>query len=187
MRNHRGQQSGLLKRSAVSAAFCLAVLCAAGPAHAGPVLSVLGDGTLNTAITGAKAQETAFLAGLAGLTVNTEDFESGLFVAGSRAFDYTSPLVGNFHAVTPGNDDIGSSCGTRCNDGLAILNKATTPFDGRFAVEGDSGKWLDSNDYKKMAWTPGSSVTQVGFFITDINDVHAKVAIHSFEGDTPCQ
>jgi hypothetical protein len=152
-----------------------ATLIAAASLPAAPILGVFGDGTLATA----QAAEAAYLAGLPSFV--TEDFETG-FVPGDRSPSYAT-AVGTFTGVTPGNPDIGAACGTQCLDGLAILTDGTTPYEGRFAVEGASGTWLDSNDYKKMTWEADGSYDSVGFFITDLNDVGARVSITSFDGD----
>src|SRR5262245_5019386 len=120
-----------------------------------PTFSIHGDGSLAQALT----EESAYLAGLGGLSVLTEDFEG--FAGGTYSGEPGALLtsVGTFVPVTPGNDNIGAGCGAACNDGLAVLDAATTPYSGRFAVEGAGGNWLDSNDYKRMSWTPSTSVT----------------------------
>ena len=135
------------------------------------------------------AAETAYLSvlGLSGLTVVTENFES--FTADTRSASYLTS-VGTFTGVTAGNTGIGASCEPFCTDGLAIYDRASTPFDGRYAIEdsgGSSGrhkKWLDSNDYKELDWTPlgGSVVTSVGFFLTDLADVGALFKLNVTDG-----
>jgi hypothetical protein len=150
-------------------------LCGAASLQAAPILGVAGDGTLATAL----AAEAAFLAGLPSFVM--EDFEAGIFVPGDRELSFATG-VGTFTGVTTGNTDIGAACGTQCAAGLAILTDDTTPFGGRFAVEGGGSKWLDSNDYKKMTWEANADYDAVGFFITDINDVGARLSITSFDG-----
>jgi hypothetical protein len=151
-------------------AFLAAVLgMAAVPTHAGPTtFALLGSGSRSSAI----AAETSYLAGLGSLTRVTENFES--FTADTRSPSYLTS-VGTFTAVVPGNTGIGASCEPFCTDGLAIYNSDTTPFDGRHAIEGLHHNWLDTNDYKKIVWTPlsGFVVTSVGFFVTDLADVGA--------------
>jgi hypothetical protein len=154
----------------------VAALIGATSLTAAPILNVYGTGTLGTAV----AAEAAFLAGLTSFV--TEDFETG-FVPGDRSPSYDT-AVGTFTAVTPGNSDIGAACGTQCLDGLAILTDGTTPYGGRFAVEGDNGTWLDSNDYKKMTWEANDSYESVGFFLTDLNDVGARLSITSFDSES---
>jgi PEP-CTERM motif len=146
-------------------------------AEAGPIFTVLGDGSLAQA----QAAESAYLSSLGGLSVVTEHFEG--VAAGTYSGDPGSFVtsVGTFGPVTPGNNSTGQACGTKCNDGLAILDAAMSPYSGRFAVEGTDGHWLDSNDYKAMSWTPSTFVTSVGFFVTDINDVNALFGVQSFQ------
>lgn len=146
-------------------------------AEAVPIFTVHGDGSLAQA----QAAESAYLSSLGGLSVVTEHFEG--FGAGTYSGDPGSFVtsVGTFAPLTPGNNSSGQGCGTKCNDGLAILDASTSPYVGRFAVEGPDGHWLDSNDYKAMAWTPSTDVTSVGFFVTDINDVNALFRVQSFQ------
>jgi PEP-CTERM motif-containing protein len=157
------------------AAFLAAVLVvAAVPTQAGPTtFALLGSGSRHSAITA----ETSYLSGLGGLTTITEDFESSSFMAGTRSVSF-STSVGTFAGLVPGNTGIGASCEPFCTSGLAILDRTTTPFDGRHAIEDAGGKkgkkfkWLDTNDYKEIVWTPlsGFLVTSVGFFVTDLAD-----------------
>jgi PEP-CTERM motif len=146
-------------------------------AEAVPNFTVQGDGSLAQA----KAAESAFLSSLGGLSVVTEHFEG--FGAGTYSGDPGSFVtsVGTFAPLTPGNHSTGQACGTKCNNGLAILDAATSPYSGRFAVEGTGGNWLDSNDYKAISWTASTFVTSVGFFVTDINDVNALFSVQSFQ------
>jgi PEP-CTERM motif-containing protein len=146
-------------------------------AEAVPIFTLHGDGSLAQA----QAAESAYLSSLGGLSVVTERFEG--FGAGTYSSDPGSFVtsVGTFAPLTPGNTSTGQGCGTKCNDGLAILDAATSPYSGRFAVEGTDGNWLDSNDYKAMSWTPSTFVTSVGFFVTDINDVNALFSVQSFQ------
>ena len=153
----------------------LAIVLGGGAmAHATPIVTVGGSGDLASAQTA----ESSFLSGLPYFV--TEDFESPAFSAGDREPSFNT-TVGTFTAVTPGNTGIGAACEGQCLAGLAILNGATTPFEGRFAVGGS--QWLDSNDYKKMTWVAGGDYYAVGFFITDPNDVGARLAIDSYDAD----
>jgi hypothetical protein len=157
------------------AAFLAAVLVAAAvPTQAGlTTFALVGSGTRHSAMTA----ETSYLSGFGGLTTTTEDFESSSFTAGTHAASF-STSVGTFAGLIPGNTGIGASCEPFCTSGLAILDRTTTPFDGRHAIEDGGGKkgkkykWLDSNDYKEILWTPlgGFLVTSVGFFVTDPAD-----------------
>jgi PEP-CTERM motif-containing protein len=173
------------------AAFLAAVLVAvAVPTQAGPTtFALLGSGSRHSAMNA----ETSYLSGLGSLTTVTEDFESSSFVAGTHASSF-STSVGTFTGVIAGNTGIGASCEPFCTSGLAILDRKTTPFDGRYAIEDGGGKkgkkykWLDSNDYKEIVWTPlsGFLVTSVGFFVTDLADqgAHAFASVTDGLGNT---
>jgi hypothetical protein len=157
----------------------LLVLAAASTTRAATI-QLFGDGSRASAL----MAETTFLSGLAGGTFFTEDFESSTFTAGSHSFSFATG-AGTFAAVLAGNTGIGASCEPFCTSGLAIHDAITTPYSGRFAIEGgDADKWLDSNDYKKVAWTPpaGQTITSLGFFVTDVADVGALFKIHATDG-----
>jgi hypothetical protein len=122
----------------------------------------------------AKAAETAFLAGKTG--VITETFEGVGFTAGATAGSFNT-AVGTFTSVQAGQ--LGQS--------LRILSKATTPFQGRrdmTAANNSAGKWLDSNDSKEVDWTLDfiKPVKEVGFFLTDVNDVSGNLKVTLLNG-----
>ena len=151
----------------------LAIFCCAASVHA-TTLTVYGDGSLAKASEG----ETAFLAGLTSTT--TESFEG--FTAShdaAHAKPSFSTSVGTFTQIKPGNDI--SACTPEC-DGLAILSSGTTPFEGRFAIAGKN--WIDSNDSDEMEWVASTPSTNVGFYLTDPNDVGARVGIHGVDGSS---
>jgi len=168
-------------------AIALVLLASAAASTEAATITVFGDGTR----AGALAAEATYIAGLGGPSV-VEDFESAVFVAGTRSLSFLSPIVGTFTAITPGNTGIGAGCEPQCNNGLAILSQATTPYEGRFAIEdadltgsGDADKkWLDSNDYKQVQWTAlaGPRPTSLGFFLTDPSDVGATFMINATDG-----
>jgi len=178
LRRFRIRRTTLIKALGALAAVPIGLLAFA-PAEAVPVFNISGDGSLAQAL----AAEGAFLSSLGAVTVVTENFEG--FGAGTYSGDPGSFVtsVGTFAPVTPGNT--GQACGTHCSDGLAILDAGTSPYLGRFAVEGAAGHWLDSNDYKEMSWTPSGDVTSVGFFVTDINDVTALFKLFGIESFQP--
>lgn len=142
-----------------------------GPANA-TTLFISGEGLL-----AASAAETAFLAGLGSAT--TESFEG--FTAANPAvkppFFVTS--VGTFTQIVAGI--LGACAPTTCT-GLSILSVGTTPFDGRFAVDGNN--WLDSNDSQEMTWTPTPlpMPSSLGFYLTDPNDSNGRMDITTGDG-----
>lgn len=130
----------------------------------------------------AQAAEAAFLSGLSAYT--TESFES-MSLPGAPSgpgqdgglvqVAFATP-VGVFAQQAAPPHLVGDLCFPTCGDGLAALSGPTSPFDGRFAV-GSGDQWLDSNDASRVRFTPASSTTAVGFYLTDINDVGGRLRI----------
>lgn len=126
----------------------------------------------------AGAAETAFLAGLASVTTESfEGFEAANPTPKPLFFDTS---VGRFTQNTPG---IGGACALTTCIGLSILSAPpTSPFGGRFAVDGNN--WLDSNDSQEMTWSPAPLPlpTSLGFYITDPNDAGGRMDITTVDG-----
>jgi PEP-CTERM motif-containing protein len=143
------------------------LLGACSMASAVPMISISGQGAANAA-----QAEQDFLATLAA-GYATEDFES--FTAATdfngQTLNPFATAVGSFDVVTTGSGGLCDNNGFKCTDGLAVLNKTESPFNGRFSVpEGDSSNWLDSMDAKKLTITPNAGNNAIGFFMTDPND-----------------
>ncbi|QJE74180.1 PEP-CTERM sorting domain-containing protein [Aerophototrophica crusticola] len=122
----------------------------------------------NKASTLAKGADYLKLLGLQ--TISMEDFET--YTPGSNA-NSINTKVGTFTGTTAGQNT-GVS-------GLRVLNAATRPknFGGRYDMVGGAN-WLDSNDYKTVTWDAaagGKGFTHVGFYLTDVNDVSAKLKV----------
>jgi len=149
----------------------LGVSWLAASAGASPIVTVSAEGLSN-----ANTAEAAFLSGLSSFT--TESFE-GYTPVDKRVTFVTS--VGSFTQITKGNEikDCTTAPVSGCK-GLAVLDKDTTPFQGRFATGGDN--WLDSNDSKKMLFEATQPWDSIGFYITDPNDVGAEVMLKGYDG-----
>lgn len=142
----------------------LAALCAFD-VQAIPAYSVSGAG-----LVAATAAEAAYLTSLSG-GYTTEDFES--FTAGLQNPSYITS-VGTFTRLASGSGGACDDGPYDCTSGLGILNAATTPFSGRFAISPDN--WLDSFDATKMRFDLDVlSANTVGFYITDPNDQGARM------------
>lgn len=120
----------------------------------------------------ASAAEAAFLAGLVSFT--TESFEAP---AAKFLGTPISRPVGDFSQEEAGT---GGACEPECSDGLAILDAGTTPFGGRFAIDGD--QWLDSWDSKEMLFVPSGTVDSIGFYLTDPDDAGGTMGISLTNG-----
>lgn len=144
-------------------AMAIGTVMAVSSAHASLVWDVSGPG-----ITDAENAEQSFLSTLKGGFV-TEDFES--YTAGDQQHSFNTS-VGDFDAGLAGTGGACDSTGFSCNDGLAVLDGSTTPFNGRFPLpeNGDNHNWLDSMDYQTMEFNLASGYNAVGFFMTDPND-----------------
>jgi hypothetical protein len=158
-------------RFAHLAAAALAVAISAPSAFAATISASVPTTNFATA----KAAEAAFLLGKT--NVITETFEGSGFTAGATA-GFFNTAVGTFTSVQAGQ--LGQS--------LRILSKATTPFSGRRDMTNadNSGKWLDSNDSKVVDWTLDfiRPVKEVGFFLTDVNDVSGNLKVTLLDGNT---
>jgi hypothetical protein len=158
-------------RFAHLAAAALAVAISAPAAFAATITASVPTTSFATA----KAAETAFLAGKTGVV--TETFEGAGFTAGATAGSFGT-AVGTFTSVQGGQ--LGQS--------LRILSAGTTPFSGRrdMTNANNSGKWLDSNDSRVVDWTLDfiKPVKEVGFFLTDVNDVSGNLKVTLLNGET---
>lgn len=170
-----------MKTFAIGAALVLGLTSGAS------ALTVTVDGPFNgTSATGynaAKAAEAAFIAGFAPAQFNltTETFE-GFSITPQAGLTSIDTSVGTFTQIVKG----------QINAGLRILSGTTSPFDGRrdmtantFVTENDStGKWLDSNDSREVKWDLelAKASTAIGFFLTDVSDVGAKVTATFADG-----
>ena len=142
-------------------------------ANATIVTSVAVDGA-------ADAAETAFLATLGAST--TESFEG--FTAPDHQTVFNT-VVGSF---TKGGSDGTGLCNVSGDcDKLAIHDNlggaGQSPFDGRFAKDGDN--WLDSNDNTLVTWAVsigGGDFDSIGFFLTDASDVDGILTITFNDG-----
>ena len=141
----------------------VAATFAASAANASVVYNVSGP-----AAGDAEAAEQAFLAGLQDGYV-TEDFEG--FGAGTQQMSFDT-AVGTFTGVTEGAGGSCDNMGFSCDAGLAVLDDATSPFTGRFAMPAgeNNNNWLDSMDYRESLFTLNPGYNSVGFFMTDPND-----------------
>lgn len=111
-----------------------------------------------------------YLAILGLQTISMEDFET--YKPGSNA-NSINTKVGTFTGTTAGQNT-----GVT---GLRVLNAATRPsgFAGRYDMVGGKN-WLDSNDYRTVTWDAaagGKGFSHVGFYLTDVNDVSAKLKV----------
>lgn len=135
----------------------------------------------------AKHAEAAFLAGLASYV--TESFEAFAPPGGSNGPGNQGGLVqpsfttaiGTFSQSAPPPRLTGDLCVPTCGDGLAVLSRRTSPFDGRFAV-GPGRQWLDTNDASGARITFAEPYGAIGFFLTDMNDF-ARLRIDAFGGE----
>lgn len=124
----------------------------------------------------AAAAETAYLAGLSSST--NESFESFTVTDYQASFN---TAVGIF---TKGGADGTGLCST-CNK-LAILDAATSPFDGRYAQDGSN--WLDSNDNGNATWSIAlagdASFDSIGWYMTDVSDQGGTLTVTFATGES---
>ena len=157
----------------VAAAAVLSMAVAA-PASAAPISAFVSNQYTEAQLGLAKADAATWFASVNATAIAFEDFEGQRFTDGQTGMSFNTN-VGTFKGVTAGQS-------TGLN-GLAVLTQATRPsaFDGRFNVTDGGSRWLDSNDYKVVDWdvkTSGSlPFTHIGFFMTDVNDVNAKLKL----------
>lgn len=90
--------------------------------------------------------------------------------------------IGAF-SVMPGSlpGDPWQSSGTKTNQ-FTILNSSDTPFDGRYNTTPGGSNWLDSNDITKLQLS--TSLSNIYFFITDVNDVDGRLQLATQDGTT---
>ena len=117
----------------------------------------------------AAAAEAAYLAGLSSST--NESFE------GFTAADFQTSFntaVGTFTKSGADGTGLCTNCGK-----LAILDAATSPFDGRYPQDGSN--WLDSNDNGNASWAVAlagsASFDSIGWYMTDVSDQGGTLTI----------
>lgn len=145
-------------------------------ATAAPILTVSGTGSEASALNA----EATFLATLSGVATS-EDFESFAAATGV-AGQTTDPFAvnGATFQTEAGNLGSGGACdnnGFQCTGGLAILNSAESPFNGRFSVPTGTNNWLDSMDAREMSIQVDAGNNALGFFMTDPNDSGGRFTI----------
>lgn len=121
-----------------------------------------------------------------------EDFEDGPTGGVGASF---ATGVGTFLAAGNGT---GGSCikpgganNATCDE-LHVLSNSTTPFSGRFDTTfGPGGHWLDSNDMTNLSLDLTASflnlaggLSNLFFFITDIEDVGGQLTVTANDGST---
>lgn len=152
----------------------VAALVAAGAvsvAQAAPVLKVSAQGSA-----AAQNAEANFLAGLYPGSGVTETFEGLTVGAQSGAID---TAVGTFTQNVAGTGGLCDAGGYSCAGGLAVLDDANSPFNGRFATPEGAGNsnWLDSFDSQVMTLTVDPGYTSIGFYMTDPNDMGGRLTV----------
>jgi hypothetical protein len=102
-----------------------------------------------------------------------QGFCNNAVVTGAGTFTATSGLGG---ATDSNNHNLSPS----------ILTNSTSPFDGRFDVTpgtiNATGQWLDSNDVKVITWSVSGGLTNLFFFMTDVNDINGTLTITLSDG-----
>jgi len=135
--------------------------------NAAPILTVSQEGE-----EAAAKAEASFLASLQAGHF-TEDFEHEDYSVGKQFETIDSVAgAGSFKMTLAG---YGGICEPTCGDGLAVLDKDTSPFKGRFAVSGNN--WLDSMDAQSLKILPTGGFNAMGFYITDPNDAGGRFTI----------
>lgn len=140
-------------------------------ASAAPILQISGQGAA-----AAGQAESDFLATLNGGYI-TETFDDNTFYTpGVQSTTISSQAgVGSFASVIAGFGGLCDSGSYNCNDGLAVLDAGTTPFNGRYSVSGDN--WLDSMDAQELEISPAAGYNAMGFYMTDPNDSGGRFSI----------
>jgi len=87
--------------------------------------------------------------------------------------------AGTFVAVPGGLGSNASGTGT---DQFTILNSSDTPFNGRYNTTPGGNNWLDSNDITDLQLN--TSLSNVYFFITDVNDTGGVLTMKTQDGTT---
>lgn len=132
----------------------------------------IGFTTPAASLAAATAAEAIFLLGLPGaITESFEGFEAGRTVG--RPGNALETAVGSFVQVVRGST-AGRCAGLGNCRGLAVLDAATSPYEGRFPMTGGpsdgQSHWLDSNDSRRMRFDVKPGHRAVGFYLTDPND-----------------
>jgi hypothetical protein len=132
----------------------------------------IGFTTPASSLAAATAAEATFLLGLSGaITESFEGFEAGHTVG--RPGSPFETAVGSFVQVARGST-AGRCAGLGNCRGLAVLDAATSPYEGRFPMTGGpsdgQSNWLDSNDSRRMRLDVLPGYRAVGFYVTDPND-----------------
>lgn len=165
----------MIKQRAMASLLAAGALLAAGMVQADPItfsISIVGT---QSNMSGPRAAENAFLAGLDAGSAITEDFEG--FALGTQDNPFVSTLVGSFEMIVPG---VGGLCESHrnsvgdCDDGVAILSSANSPYSGRFNTTVGGTQWLDSFDAQELLFTPVADINAIGFYITDPNDAGGR-------------
>ncbi|MCZ8133013.1 MAG: PEP-CTERM sorting domain-containing protein [Steroidobacteraceae bacterium] len=152
---------------AVAAAVAVSV-GAASAAYAAPISVYVSAPQSQANLATVKADAAAWFAANELVPVVSEDFEGGSFAAGNRGMSF-STNVGTFTASDAG----------QFSDGLGI---SPTGFLGRFNTTTGGSNWLDSYDYRTVTWSVnagGNEFSHIGFFLTDVNDVAAKMTLRA--------
>ncbi|MEX1057100.1 MAG: hypothetical protein WED11_05185, partial [Natronospirillum sp.] len=162
----------------VATATSVLALGMAQAAHSAPILTISGEG-----VAAAEAAELQFLASFQPGSAVAEDFEAfSPAVDASQQSLVIASAVGSFSMDSPGSGGIcDSSSIYTCDDGLAVLDDANSPFIGRFAMPTGSENWLDSMDAETATYSPTAGYNAVGFYLTDTNDQGGSFSIG---GDT---
>jgi hypothetical protein len=105
-----------------------------------------------------------------------EDFE-GVSLGGSTNL---VTGVGTFSMVAGASNGDGA-CFAPC-DSVYVLDAATTPFGGRYNVSDGGERWLDSNDVTGIELTLATPLTNLFFFIDDVNDINGSLSIVADDG-----
>ncbi len=140
--------------------------------------------------------EQNFLGSLLGsATESFEGFNLGDAENGTVPGPVNTTSVGTFTATGEGGGNLCIKGGNNTCDRLQILDKDSSPFSGRFAVNQDgttdtkdgdnTGQWLDSNDISKMVWDLSAidgSYNAFGFYLTDGADVGAELEVSFADG-----
>jgi len=152
----------------------VAVLSAvSAPALAAPIKDLVVQNLTGSTLLDANAFADTYFASRGLTNVAVETFESRSFVAGDTQ-PFFDTNVGRFTAGTAGQYTVG-------------LGITPSIFSGRYNVTLPGSNWLDSYDYKTVTWAAtdvdplggatGQAFDYVGFFMTDVGDVKAKLTL----------
>ena len=137
-------------------------------------ITIMPAATIADAITDRNAWLIGMFGGFA-TPEPLEDFET----FGYGPWTHLATGVGAFDIEAGGLPSY--SNGTRNNE-FTILNSSDTPFSGRYNTTPGGSNWLDSNDITKLMLT--TSLTNLYFFITDVNDIDGTLTLHTADGTT---